>query len=154
VLLTLYLGYHVRKTRQARAALRAVVPPHDRALERLDNLRMRLPKTADEIDAFHVEASALVRDYIGDRFGVHAPKMTTEQFLSAPLTESALDPDRRDLLADYLVQCDYVKFARHLPTTDDCRQLLQTVARFLDETRSAEAGKETEMIAATKGGAS
>lgn len=152
--LTLYLGYHVRKTRQARTALRAVIPPYDRALERLDSLRARLPKTAAEIDAFHVEASALVRDYIGDRFGVRAPKMTTEQFLSAPLTESALDPDHRDLLADYLVQCDYVKFARRLPTTDECRRLLEAVARFLDETRSADPGKETGATAAMKGGAS
>ncbi|MHC4137539.1 MAG: hypothetical protein ACYTDU_12650 [Planctomycetota bacterium] len=97
--------------------------PHLRALQRLDRLRRQQPLGHDEISAYYVEASGLVRDYVAERFEVSAAVMTTEELieLKAPL-------------ARVLPDCDLVKFARHAPTASERGQLLDRAETFLRET--------------------
>jgi len=111
------------------------VAPYQRAMQRLERLRGLLPDTAEEIDAYYVEASMLLREYIGERFALHAPKMTTEEFLSAPQTGRAVHASHHELLNRFLSCCDRVKFARHTPAAPDHENLLDEAARFLEETR-------------------
>jgi hypothetical protein len=112
------------------------VAPHVRALERLEQLRRQHPQSAQEIDEYYVEASSLVREYIEERFEVRAPRMTTEEFLQARQTMKILEDSHRALLADFLVQCDLVKFGRHVPTAAVQEKLLDAAASFLQETRA------------------
>jgi hypothetical protein len=135
------LLWYVQHRVRIRAALRAKSPPppHVRALERLGRLRAGQPASAEEIDAFHVEASSLVREYIDERFDVQAPEMTTEQFLASPMTQRALEDAHCILLADFLNQCDRVKFGRHVPAKEDRERLLDSAQRFIEETRAEEA---------------
>ena len=121
----------LRRRRQAPAPPPAPAPapetsppaPHLRALERLDRLRRQQPRGHDEVSAYYVEASALVRDYVAERFAVHASVMTTEELteLEAPL-------------ARVLPDCDLVKFARHAPTASEREQLLDRAETFVRET--------------------
>jgi hypothetical protein len=107
-----------------------------RATQRLQRLRERRPKSAAEIDSYYVEASAILREYIGERFALRAPEMTTEEFLNAPQTARALHASHRDLLSEFLTHCDMVKFACHMPTASDRERLLEAATIFLEETRN------------------
>ena len=106
------------------------VGPHDRAFARIENLRGRSPETREEIEAFHIAAAAVVRDYLRERFSLPAREWTTEQCVAAP----AIGAEPKVSLADALSRCDLVKFARRLPTSDERGALLDAAARFVRET--------------------
>ena len=90
--------------------------PDVRALERIARLR-----EADlDVQPFYVEATGLLREYLGARYDIPALKMTTEEIVGAapaPL--------------ETLRHCDLVKFARGAPERD---AMLGEVERFVRET--------------------
>ncbi len=105
---------------------------------RLDRLLARPRPTSQQVDAFYVELSSIVRRYLEDRFDLRAPELTTEEFLASvgKLGGSAeLSREHQSLLREFLRQADLVKFAGVQPTSADIDKSIQTAARFLDETR-------------------
>jgi hypothetical protein len=76
----------------------------------------------------------VVRTYLEERFELHAPDRTTEEFLAELRSGSTLRPDHKALLEEFLSRCDLVKFARFEPTQDELRALLDAALRFIDET--------------------
>ncbi len=125
-----------------RAARRQVrISAYDRAMTRLRELEQRgLPspgqgETAPAIDIWYVELSAIVRRYLEDRYGLRAPELTTEEFLREAQRSGQLSSTHRNLLSDFLVRCDRVKFARYEPDEEESRQALASARSFLEETR-------------------
>lgn len=131
----------LRGRRAARAAGPPPAPPDVRALAALAALEVRRLPERGEVKAYYAELSDVVRRYLEDRFGVRAPEMTTEEFLVATARGSALGAPHRGLLADFLRECDLVKFARHRPTLDAAARAMDAARRFVAETRPA-AGEE------------
>jgi hypothetical protein len=110
-------------------------PPELVAAEALARLRGRLPRSHDEVPAFVVEVSAVLRTYIEGRFALRAPEETTEEFLPLAAGHPAL-AGQRDVLAWFLTGCDLVKFARHRPEPSSMGGLLATAEGFVEATRS------------------
>lgn len=112
------------------------VPPVDHvALQALDRLRLKLPRTSEEVLVFIVAVSDVLRSYIEGRFSVHAPARTTEEFL---LEASAADEglaQRAEGLESFLTQCDLVKYARHRPGPEEAKAMLDGAGQFVEETR-------------------
>jgi hypothetical protein len=105
------------------------------ARARLDRLLARPRPTAEQVDAFYVELSGIVRRYLEDRFELRAPELTTEEFLGSVGQSPELSRDHQVLLREFLRQADLVKFAGHQPSNDDVERSLESARRFLDETR-------------------
>jgi hypothetical protein len=105
----------------------------EQTLQRLDTTRpLMRPETAR---AFGIAASELIRDYIEKRFDVVATQRTTEEFLQALLQSSNEALARhRSLLAEFLQQCDFVKFAGDSLAVMDMEALFQSARRFVLET--------------------
>jgi hypothetical protein len=125
-------------TRRARGVARASA--YERALGQLELLESAGLPAPDEIGAWYVELSSVVRHYLEERFQVRAPELTTEEFLRE--AGAALSPEHRELLGDFLAGCDRVKFARHEPSAEEMRGALATALNFVRQTRPAEAGAE------------
>ena len=90
------------------------------------------PATARE---FGIAASEVIRNYIEKRFNVIATQRTTEEFLQTLLQSSNEALARhRALLAEFLQQCDFVKFAGASLASTDMEALLQSARRFVLET--------------------
>ncbi len=90
------------------------------------------------VDAFYVEVSSVIRQYLEDRFEIRAPEQTTDEFLQLAAEQSALSREHQRLLADFLQQCDIVKFAGKTATDDDMARSLVLGDQFLEETRDVE----------------
>ena len=119
--------------RRHRAVRRRVLTLSERTLERLDGTRALMhPATAR---AFGIAASEAIRDYIEKRFDVVATQRTTEEFLQA-LLQSPNEALARHhlLLAAFLQQCDFVKFAGASLAVTDMESLFQSARRFVLET--------------------
>ena len=119
--------------RRHRGIRRRTLTLSERTLQRLDSTRRLMrPDTAR---AFGSAASELIRDYIERRFDVVATQRTTEEFLQA-LLQSPNEALARHhlLLAAFLQQCDFVKFAGASLAVTDMESLFQSARRFVLET--------------------
>ena len=105
------------------------------ALGRLQRLLAKPRPTGEQIDAFYVELSGIVRRYLEDRFELRAPELTTEEFLASVGESPDLTRDHQALLREFLRQADLVKFAGVQPSHEDIEQSIDAARRFLDETR-------------------
>jgi hypothetical protein len=93
------------------------------------------PTAAEELDAFFVELSDIVRHYLEDRFELRSPELTTEEFLEQMSDSPDLTLEHQRLLRGFLRRADLVKFAQHVPSKEDIQDSVGAAERFLDETR-------------------
>jgi hypothetical protein len=122
--------------RRHRGIRRQPLTLSERTLQRLEGTRpLMRPETARE---FGIAASELIREYIEKRFDVVATQRTTEEFLQALLQRSNEALARhRSLLAEFLHQCDFVKFAGSSLAVTDMESLFGSARRFVLETSEA-----------------
>jgi hypothetical protein len=119
--------------RRRRGVRRRELTISEQALEALEKARpLMRPATARE---FGIAASEVVRNYIEKRFEVIATQRTTEEFLQALLQNSNEALARhRALLAEFLQQCDFVKFAGASLAVADMEALFRSARGFVLET--------------------
>ena len=109
------------------------VPAHVKALRALGQLRE--PAADEEVEPFYVAVSQILRVYLEERFGLHAPTRSTEEFLAELEAGDSLALAHRQSLGNFLQQCDLVKFARLHPDTEVHGQTLRIASTVVDETR-------------------
>lgn len=124
-----------RKWRTARPEIlpEVIVPPHDRARERLRAALALIGQPRP----FCIAVSDTIRVYLEERFRLHAPERTTEEFLEELRFSSMLALDQKQTLGEFLQRCDLVKFARYEPAESELRQLYEAAVRLVDETEPA-----------------
>ena len=123
------LWRHWRK-KQAQAIPTIVIPPHVRARDRL---RAAL-EWLGQPERFCVLVSDTLRVYLEERFSWQAPDRTTEEFLAELQTSPLLALSQKRSLADFLMRCDLVKFARYEPGEPELRELYDAAVRLVEET--------------------
>ena len=118
----------LRRRRRPRALL-----PFEAALKRLEEIRALMqPENARE---FSIAVSDVVRRYVELRFDITATHRTTEEFLRDLLASPNADLARhRALLAEFLSQCDLVKFAGESLTPGNMESLHGSARAFVLET--------------------
>jgi hypothetical protein len=119
-------------------SMRAVAgpSPEDVALGRLDRARTLMePGQARD---FGAAVSDAVRAYVEERFGVRAPRRTTEEFITDLVRDRApVLAAHREALADFLGHCDLAKFARLPLGRDEMEAMLASARRFVESARPA-----------------
>lgn len=122
-----WLWWHKRRARQR---LRS---PREIALTALAELEAgREGLTAE---AFANRAADIVRQYIAGRFGLAAPRRTTEEFLNELAGDAFADlTGESDHLRAFLKSCDLAKFAGSNLSATQRGDLLQTARAFFDAT--------------------
>lgn len=126
--------------RRKQAAPVVVVPAHEIAYRELERLIAEDLPGKGEIKEFYQRISDILRRYIENRFGLHAPEQTTEEFLAALGADATLAPSHKGLLKDFLQHCDLVKFAKHEPTTGDIQRTFDSCKNFIGETQESVVG--------------
>jgi hypothetical protein len=110
------------------------IPAHELAYEELRRLVAEDLVKKGEIKIFYQRLSGVVRHYIENRFGLHAPEQTTEEFLSGLETAQEFPGTYKPLLKTFLNHCDLVKFAEHQPQTEDIQKTFDSCKAFIKGT--------------------
>ncbi len=110
---------------------------YDIAHAQLEKLLAATQGDGSDVDGFFVQLSGIIRRYIENRFVVHAPELTTEEFLAAAGDSADFSPAHQRLLQDFLRQADLVKFARLRPGRAEVDASVARARQFLEETREA-----------------
>ncbi|HQA43068.1 MAG TPA: hypothetical protein PK579_00780 [Phycisphaerae bacterium] len=115
-------------------------PAHETALRRLGELAGKGLITAGASEAFFVEVTGIVRDYIEQAFGVRAPEQTTEEFLASMMAAPAVAAHRA-VLEPFLVAADEVKFACVRADMEAMQRAFDTAEEFVLRTAGVGAGQ-------------
>ena len=134
--------------RRPAAAGPTPLPAHEIAYGHLRDLVARDLVGAGQVKLFYQELTDIIRRYIENRFGLHAPEETTEEFLSELGRTDVLPPRHKALLQQFLQHADLVKFAELKPGTADIQKTFDSGKAFIEDTRAdravtAQAGSNT-----------
>ena len=99
-------------------------------LDRIE--RLNLPE-GGEVHEFHTLLSDTVRRYLEVRFELPASRQTTAEFLGKMKADPHLTPPQQELLGEFLRRCDLVKFARVLPSREECGEVATMARRLVQE---------------------
>ncbi|TVQ76075.1 MAG: hypothetical protein EA380_09420 [Phycisphaeraceae bacterium] len=111
------------------------------ALRRLDELGRSGLIHEDTMDRFYLELTAILREYIEQRFGVNAPDRTTQEFLRDAALAAVLTDEEHEELGALLEHADAVKFARAGVGRDEAVRSLMMAREFI--ARSGQTAKTT-----------
>ena len=125
-----------RRSREVLAVKAGPPPPpaHLEALRELQAIRDLGLLEQGRVAEFTDRVSDVLRGYLEARFELPAPERTTEEFLDEIARAPVLDRDRKRFLADYLAQCDLVKFAAREPGRRELDELYDSSVLFVKET--------------------
>lgn len=116
-------------------APKKVLSPGDEALAQLEKVRLESPQTLSEIAVFYVRLSDILRRFLGSRFGIHAPEMTTEEFLQSLKFRPQFTDPQKNMLEAFSRRCDLVKFAQEKPEASEARKSLELIKNFITDCR-------------------
>ena len=115
------------------------IPAHELSYRALEKLLAEKLIDQGQVKLFYYRLSDILRHYIENRFGLHAPEQTSEEFLEELGSSDVLQTDHKRLLKEYMQHCDLVKFAEYQPASEDIQKTFDACKRFIVETESAEA---------------
>ncbi len=124
------------RSRRAKQLVRIFRPAHELAYARLRALVAENLIEQGKIPEFYERISGILRHYIEDRFDLHAPERTTEEFLDELRYAQTLAPADKSVLEEFLTHCDLVKFAQHDPTAEQMQRTFDLVKDFIERTKS------------------
>lgn len=110
-------------------------PAHEIAYEQLARLKAKDLLGQGKLKEYYSEVSDIIRHYLENRFLLKAPEMTTEEFLFYVRDYSQLISTHKDLLKEFLLVCDLVKFAKYLPTSAETDGVFISAKKVVDETK-------------------
>lgn len=119
--------------RRAAHGAQVAAHAHEDALAELE--RARALMSPENSRPYGIEVSAIVRRYIERRFSIVAPRRSTEEFLIEAAASAKMEPAHRQLLAEFLGTCDFLKFARARAELSELEAQHQAAVRFVTETR-------------------
>jgi hypothetical protein len=114
------------------------------AYERLADLERQNLFAQGKVKDYFSALSDITRRYIEDRFNVHAPEMTTEEFLNSVKANPFIADQQKEILKKFLVLSDMVKFAKYGPTAGEAKESFDLAKRFVDETLVRDTGMQDQ----------
>ncbi|MFP4190480.1 MAG: hypothetical protein ACLFU6_00270 [Candidatus Hydrogenedentota bacterium] len=120
--------------RRAAQAGREPLTAWDGALKQLDELSAQNLPASGDFNRYYVELSRILRDYLAQRFAIHAQEQTTQELLEDASANGALTEQQQQFLAGFLRHSDRVKFARFQPSAAEARRHLDDIRAFVTET--------------------
>ena len=109
-------------------------PPHEIALEELEQLLGGQLLEKGEIKPFYIRISEIIRRYIEGRFFIIAIEMTTTQLINN-MNEAEIEKEDVQLVEDFLMQCDLVKFAKYIPTSEEHQKVIDQAFEVVNKTK-------------------
>ena len=136
VMLSRYIYEKFKKEKLAPSKI--IRPPHEIAYEALEALRAKDHPSFGRVKIYYSELSNIVRHYIENRFSIKAPEMTTEEFLFSVRESGKISGSHKNLLKEFLILCDIVKFAKHDSSASEMGASFNAAKIFVDETKAIE----------------
>ncbi|MFM9027648.1 MAG: hypothetical protein ACKOQ6_06600 [Bacteroidota bacterium] len=140
-----YRYYQNSKKKQAAPATKPVPtkPPHETALEQLQELEREKLWQQGAYKAYHIRLTEIIREYIDGRYGINSMEMTTDETISA-LETAKIRGELVRPLEQLLRLADMVKFAKAIPVGPENEASILSAREFIRMTTPFESPKEVQ----------
>ena len=124
-----------RKSQQPffKAPARPQLPPHQVALDALDELRYKKLWQNGKIKLYHTELTDILREYLTSKFGFQAMELTSDEIMES-MVHTPVNAEAKDKLKQTLMLADLVKFAKMQPLPLEHDASLNNAIDFVKET--------------------
>jgi hypothetical protein len=126
--------------------VKIIIPAHQLALSKLQELRDKKLWQQDAIKEYHSELSDVMREYLEKRYVIKTHEKTTDEIFAA-LRYMDISDENRNKLRQMLVLADLVKFAKEKPLPAENEQSIDNAFNFVLSTQLAEPPKTEGGIA-------
>ena len=109
-----------------------VIPPYDKAVDALDNLRQQKLWMSDKVKEHYSSLTDIARDYIEGQFGVNAVEMTTDDILE-DIKSMNFAEETYNKLKETMEVADLVKFAKYASSNLESENALNKMTDFVNE---------------------
>jgi hypothetical protein len=113
------------------------LPPWEKAYQQLEALRLENLPEKGLYKEFFTRVSDIARLYMENRFNIHAPHMTTDEFLYYLGITGHLNETQKISLKEFLSSCDMVKFAKYTPTIKEAQVNFDLALKLVDDTKTS-----------------
>jgi len=142
----------VRRLRRPQLEMPAPLPePEVLAMKELSELEAQGLLEKGEVDLYYTKLSEIIRRYLGLRFLIYALEFTTGEIMEA-LKDKWLEHAAFQTVAQFLEECDLVKFARFQPEPKAQREILPKGKKIIELTRPAPAPETSQPESAAGAG--
>ena len=132
--IVVYLLYKCikRKTRKpTQEEIIQAIPPKEYALKQLNDLIALDLVKKGHIKEYYDKLSDIIRFYVSRTYSVDGmEKTTTELYL---MLKNKIVPEHNRELKNYLLNCDFVKFAKLIPTEEEIEKDFNIAKKFIEE---------------------
>jgi hypothetical protein len=90
--------------------------------------------STDDAEQFSTQVSGIVRSYVEDAFGIHAPRRTTDELLADLMVDGSPVAAHRGELGQFLEHCDLAKYARFALSQQQMSAMLASAETFVRAT--------------------
>ena len=123
-----------------------VKPPYEKAIEKLQKLKLaRLPESG-KVNEYYTELSNIIREYIEGRTGLNVMEKTSGEILDALPSTEFNTKEHAQYLHDLFYYSDLAKFAKYVPNTAENEQSWQYAYTFVESGKPAPAADEGNEI--------
>ena len=106
------------------------IPPKEYALKQLEELSSLNLIEKGHIKEYYDKLSDIIRFYVSRTYCVDGMEKTTTELYS--MLKNKITPEQNRELKNYLVNCDFVKFAKLIPTQEDIKKDFDTAKNFIE----------------------
>ena len=129
-----YLSYkYIKKKNRkpTREEIIQAIPPKEYALKQLNNLIVLDLIKKGHIKEYYDKLSDIIRFYVSRVYSIDGmEKTTTELYL---MLKNKIVPEHNRELKNYLLNCDFVKFAKLVPTEEEIEKDFNIAKKFIEE---------------------
>ena len=132
--LVIYFVYKYIKKKNRKPTQEEIIqsiPPKEYALKQLDELSTLNLIEQGHIKEYYDELSDIIRFYISRTYSVDGMEKTTTELYS--MLKNKISPEHNRELKNYLINCDFVKFAKLVPSQEDIKNDFDIAKGFVEK---------------------
>ncbi|MBO7611710.1 MAG: hypothetical protein J6T23_05820 [Elusimicrobia bacterium] len=107
------------------------IPPKEYALKQLDDLIALNLIENGHIKEYYDKLSDIIRFYVSRTYSVDGMEKTTTELYS--MLKNKIAPEHNRELKNYLINCDFVKFAKLIPSREDIKNDFDIAKSFIEK---------------------
>ncbi len=144
LLLGIWLVGRLKSNKPIIARIRIIkhVPPHQKAMKAIDEIKADRMVTAENPKEYYTRLTDTLRQYINERYGFNAMEMTSSEIIERLMNTD--DPKSLDELRQLFITADLVKFAKYSTLINENDANLVSAIDFINQTKQE--GVPTEEI--------
>ena len=135
ILIGLYMFARVKSNKPIIAHIKIIkrVPPHQKAMKAIDEIKSEHMATAEDSKAYYTRLTETLRQYINERYGFNAMEMTSSEIIERLISEN--NEEALDELREIFRTADLVKFAKWSTLINENDANLVAAVEYVNQTK-------------------